>query len=216
MERIPYSEVIRHRGVRDPLSQSYQAYVLIECEVEHASDRELINTVFAKAYEDNLIQDVVVSESFAQAQELMNLRDLISETLSQHHTIHKNDISVPVASIPSFLTDLHSTIRQTYPTYRVAVFGHVGDGNLHVNVLKPHDMPDLDFWNECHRSDSIIFDTVKRYAGSISAEHGVGLLKRDFLTYTRSPAEIELMRAIKTVFDPKGIMNPGKIFNSLG
>jgi len=212
MERIPYSEVIRHRGLRDPLSQSYQAYVLIECEIEQPSDRESINNIFAKAYEDNLIQDVVVSESLAQAQELMNLRDLISETLSQHHTIHKNDISVPVTSIPSFLKDLHAAVRQTYPTYRVAVFGHVGDGNLHVNVLKPQEMSDSDFWNECHESDNIIFDTVKRYAGSISAEHGVGLLKRDFLAYTRTAAEIDLMRGVKRVFDPKGIMNPGKIF----
>ena len=211
MERIPYSEVVRHRGVRDPLSQSYQAYVLAEIEIDQPSDRESVNTVFAKAYEDGLIQDVVVSESTNQAQELMNLRDLIGETLSQHHTVHKNDISVPVGSIPAFLKDLHTAIREAYPTYRVAVFGHVGDGNLHVNVLKPQEMSDANFWERCHESDKIVFEAVKRYNGSISAEHGVGLLKRDFLTYTRSLEEIELMRGVKNVFDPKGIMNPGKV-----
>jgi FAD/FMN-containing dehydrogenase len=142
----------------------------------------------------------------------MNLRDLISETLSQRYTIHKNDISVPVPSIPQFLKELHDTISATYPTFKVAVFGHVGDGNLHVNVLKPSGITDQDFWKQCHEADHVIFQTVQKYKGSISAEHGVGLLKRDFLHYTRSAGEIALMRGIKALFDPHGIMNPGKIF----
>jgi FAD/FMN-containing dehydrogenase len=212
MERLPYSEVIRHRGLRDPLSQSYPAYVLIESELQSSADQELITTIFAEAYEKGLIQDVVVSESSAQAQELINLRDYISETLSQHYTIHKNDISVPVQAIPDFLKELHASVRQAYPTYRVAVFGHVGDGNLHVNVLKPGEMDDAQFWSNCHSADEIVFSTVQRYRGSISAEHGVGLLKRDFLHFTRSTLEIEIMRGIKRVLDPKGIMNPGKIY----
>lgn len=212
MERLPYSEVVRHRHLRDPLAQSYPAYVLVESELHSNDAQDHITAVFARAYEQGIIQDVVVSESSAQAQEMMNLRDFISETLSQHYTIHKNDISVPVQSIPAFLRDLHTAIREAYPTYRVAVFGHVGDGNLHVNVLKPADMQDVEFWNNCHSADTIVFNAVKRYRGSISAEHGVGLLKRDFLHFTRSAAEIEIMRGIKAVLDPKGIMNPGKIF----
>jgi FAD/FMN-containing dehydrogenase len=208
MERVPYSEVIRHRGLRDPLSQSYQAYVLIESEIRSSTEHEALTAACAEAYERGLIQDVVVSESSAQAQELMNLRDLISETLSQHYTIHKNDVS----AIPAFLRDLHSAIRETYPSYRVAVFGHVGDGNLHVNVLKPADMDDAQFWSNCHAADTIVFTIVQRYRGSISAEHGVGLLKRDFIHFTRSKSEIDIMRGIKAVLDPKGIMNPGKIF----
>lgn len=212
MERLPYLEVIKHRGLRDPLSQSYQAYVLVESEIQSGADYENITNAFAEAYEKGLIQDVVVSESSAQAQELMNLRDYISETLSQHYTIHKNDISVPVKEIPSFLKELHASIREAYPSYRVAVFGHVGDGNLHVNVLKPTELSDEQFWSECHAADTIVFTTVQRYRGSISAEHGVGLLKRDFLHFTRSSAEIEIMRGIKSVLDPKGIMNPGKIY----
>jgi FAD/FMN-containing dehydrogenase len=94
----------------------------------------------------------------------------------------------------------------------VAVFGHVGDGNLHVNVLKPADMDDAQFWSNCHAADTIVFTIVQRYRGSISAEHGVGLLKRDFIHFTRSKSEIDIMRGIKAVLDPKGIMNPGKIF----
>jgi FAD/FMN-containing dehydrogenase len=212
MERLPYLEVVRHRKLRDPLTQSYLGYVLVEIEVKDSSAREEVNAAFAKAYESGLIDDVVVSESTAQAQELINLRDYISETLSQHYTIHKNDISVPVSAIPSFLNELHRTLREAYPSYRVAVFGHVGDGNLHVNVLKPAEMDDRDFWSNCHSADEIIFGTVRTFKGSISAEHGVGLLKRDFLHYTRSQHEIDIMRGIKRVFDPKGILNPGKVF----
>jgi FAD/FMN-containing dehydrogenase len=144
----------------------------------------------------------------------MSLRDLISETLSQHYTIHKNDISVPVATIPTFIKELHASITKAYPTFQVAIFGHVGDGNLHVNVLKPRDMADAAFWQLCHEADHIVFSNVTAYGGSISAEHGVGLLKRDFLHYTRSAEELQLMREIKAVFDPHGILNPGKVFTT--
>jgi len=198
--------------LRDPLSQQFAAYILIEVELNSPGSRDDLVAVFGEAYEKDLIKDVVVSESSAQAQELMSLRDLISETLSSHYTLHKNDISVPIPSIPAFLHDLHSLINETYPSMRVVVFGHVGDGNLHVNVLKAGDISDDEFWRGCHEADHKIFALVQKYSGSISAEHGVGLLKRDFLSYSRSEAEIEIMRGIKRAFDPLGIMNPGKIF----
>lgn len=211
MERLPFQEVIQRRGLRDPLSHPHEGYALIECELDSPEAKEAVLTAFGEAFESNLIQDVVVSESSAQAQELMNLRDLISETLSTHYTLHKNDISVPVPALPDFLAALHATIRGTYPTFRVAVFGHVGDGNLHVNVFKPDGMTDADFWASCDEADHTIFRTVQSFGGSISAEHGVGLLKRDFIHYTRTKAELQLMRGVKAVFDPKGIMNPGKM-----
>jgi FAD/FMN-containing dehydrogenase len=211
MERLPFQEVVTRRGLRDPLSQPYNAYALIEFEMETPEDIEKIQTIFGEAYERNLIQDVVISENSAQAHELMGLRDLISETLSQHYTIHKNDISVPVATIPTFIKELHTSITEAYPTFQVAIFGHVGDGNLHVNVLKPCDMTDAAFWELCHEADHIVFSKVTAYGGSISAEHGVGLLKRDFLHYTRAAEELQLMRGIKAVFDPHGILNPGKV-----
>jgi FAD/FMN-containing dehydrogenase len=167
--------------------------------------------ICGEAYEKDLVQDIVVSETNAQAQEIMNIRDLIGETLAQHYTLHKNDISVPVPSIPEFLRELHESIERAYPTFSVVVFGHVGDGNLHVNVLKPEGISDADFWTSCHDADHTVFSLVQRYKGSISAEHGVGLLKRDFLPYSRSQAEISIMHSIKQAFDPDGIMNPGKI-----
>jgi len=212
MEQFPYQEVITRRGLRNPLESSHPAYVIMECEVNSDAARQEIFEKLGEAYETGLIADVVVSESAAQAQEIMNIRDLVSETLSQHYTLHKNDLSVPISAVPAFLKDLHQTITSTYPAFRVAVFGHVGDGNLHVNVLKAGDMSDGDFWSQCHEADHTIFALVKSYRGSVSAEHGVGLLKRDFLNYTRSAEEIAIMRGIKAVLDPRGIMNPGKIF----
>lgn len=212
MEEFPYQEVIKRRSLRNPLQSTHPAYVIMECEVPSEASRQEIFESFGEAYETGLIGDVVVSESATQAQEIMNIRDLVSETLSQHYTLHKNDISVPVSAVPSFLKELHQTITSTYPTFRVAVFGHVGDGNLHVNVLKTDERSDADFWAQCHEADHAIFALVQSFRGSISAEHGVGLLKRDFLSYSRSSEEIDIMRGIKAVFDPRGIMNPGKIF----
>lgn len=211
IDSTAFAEVIKHRQLRNPLSGTYAAYVLVECELNAPDSMERVTDTFGEAYEKGLILDVVVSESSAQSQELMNIRDLISETLSMHYTLHKNDISVPVPAIPAFLRDLHESIAKAYAGFKVVVFGHVGDGNLHVNVLKPIDITDEAFWKSCHDSDQTIFATVQKFKGSISAEHGVGLLKRDFLHYSRTAEEIELMRGIKSVFDPLNIMNPGKV-----
>jgi FAD/FMN-containing dehydrogenase len=211
MEQSAIEEVITRRGLRNPFSGTYSTYILVEVELNESGADEEVVRVFGEAFENGLIQDVVVSESTAQSKELMDLRDLISETLSTHYTIHKNDISVPVTAVPSFVKDLHTSIAAEYSDFKVVVFGHVGDGNLHVNVLKPDGMEDGDFWEKCHQADHTVFKTVQRYKGSISAEHGVGLLKRDFIHYTRSNAEIDLMRGVKRVFDPYDIMNPGKI-----
>jgi FAD/FMN-containing dehydrogenase len=142
----------------------------------------------------------------------MNIRDLISETLSTHYTIHKNDVSVPVPEIPSFIRELNSSLSNTYPHYRIMIFGHVGDGNLHVNILKPDGISDDEFWKNCEEADTAVFSVVKKFKGSIAAEHGVGMLKRPFLQYSRSDSEISLMKGIKAAFDPDWIMNPGKVF----
>jgi len=100
---------------------------------------------------------------------------------------------------------------KAYPTWDVVWFGHIGDGNLHINILRPDGMSKEDFVRECRKVDELVFTAVKKQLGSISAEHGVGLSKKSFLNYTRSEAEIEIMRQIKKVFDPDGIINPGKV-----
>jgi FAD/FMN-containing dehydrogenase len=104
-------------------------------------------------------------------------------------------------------------VNAKYPEFEVIWFGHIGDGNVHLNVLKPDDLPVEEFQRRCGEVSKWVFEIVRRYGGSISAEHGVGLLKKDYLQYSVSEAEIAIMRQIKLAFDPLGIMNPGKIFD---
>ena len=143
----------------------------------------------------------------------MALRERISEVLGKHHTVHKNDLSVPVSTIPAFIKELREVLAKRYPTFEPVIFGHIGDGNLHVNILKPPSLSDEAFFKECNQADPMIFEVVKRFGGSISAEHGVGLLKMPYLHFSRSPAEIALLKGIKDVFDPRGILNPRKVFS---
>ena len=211
IESGPFHEVIHHRMLRNPFAEKYDTYILIEVEENSPAVRESFQNTLGEALENGLLRDVVLSESTAQAEELMNIRDLVSETLSSHYTLHKNDISVPVPSIPKFIHELKASIQAIYPSHKVMIFGHVGDGNLHVNVLKPEGLSDEAFWKECESADTTIFSLVQKYRGSVSAEHGVGKLKRPYLSFSRSPAEIEIMRGIKRTLDPDGIMNPGKV-----
>jgi FAD/FMN-containing dehydrogenase len=161
-----------------------------------------------------LVADGAISESSAHADSFLNFRERIPEVLSGSFTIHKNDVSVSVSAVANFIADLRQSVEALYPGLQVAIFGHIGDGNLHVNVIKPRDWSDAEFFARCHEADTTLFGVVSRYRGSVAAEHGVGLLKRDFLNMSRAPAEIEYMKAIKRVFDPRGILNPGKIFRS--
>ena len=108
---------------------------------------------------------------------------------------------------------MEDVVNAEYPDFEIIWFGHIGDGNLHLNILKPDDLDKAVFFEQCGKVSLAVFDIVKRYGGSVSAEHGVGLLKKDYLQYSRSPEEIALMRQLKQIFDPKGLMNPGKIFD---
>ena len=152
-----------------------------------------------------------MSQSEQQLQNLWKLREYISETIS-HWTPYKNDISVTVSKVPAFLADIDAIVTRNYPDFEVLWYGHIGDGNLHLNILKPEALSKDAFFDKCAAVNKWVFETVERYNGSISAEHGVGMTKRDYLTYSRSEAEIAYMKAIKAAFDPNGIMNPGKIF----
>lgn len=204
--------VLSFKQKRDPLSQPFPVYALLEVEIGSCHNgREGIDEILAEAFERDIVKDMVVAESLTQAHDLLSLRELVSETLSGHFTIHKNDVSVKTGDIPHFLDDLLSRARVMEPTFRPAIFGHMGDGNLHVNFLKPAELSDEEFYARCHQLDEELFACVARYNGSVAAEHGVGLLKRDFLGYSRSPGEISVMRAIKQALDPLNIMNPGKV-----
>jgi FAD/FMN-containing dehydrogenase len=186
-------------------------YALLEFE---ATTEEVANQAletFEHCVEQGWVLDGVMSQSEQQLQNLWKLREYISETIS-HWTPYKNDISVTVSQVPAFLHDIDAIVGQHYPDFEIVWFGHIGDGNLHLNILKPENLSKDEFFAKCAAVNKWVFETVQKYNGSISAEHGVGMTKRDYLTYTRSEAEIGYMKAIKQVFDPNGIMNPGKIF----
>ena len=127
---------------------------------------------------------------------------------------YKNDIAVLPSKVPEMLELIETQVKQSYPDWHIVWFGHIGDGNLHLNILKPDDLDKQIFFTACHQVTHNIAAIIQKLGGSISAEHGVGLLKKEYLQYTRPPEEIQLMRLIKQAFDPKGILNPGKVFDA--
>ena len=159
-----------------------------------------------------MVSDGVVSQSLSQAANLWKLREDISETL-WHWKPYKNDISVKVSKMPDFILEVDALVADRYPTFEVVWYGHIGDGNLHLNILKPDDLAIEAFVEQCSTVSSEVSQLVERYQGSISAEHGVGLLKKPYLKHSKSEQEVNLMRAIRHSFDPNGILNPGKLFD---
>ena len=118
-----------------------------------------------------------------------------------------------VSAVPQFLKDVDSLVREQYPEFEIIWFGHIGDGNVHLNILKPENLDAQAFFEQCDNVSNQVFSLVQQYGGSISAEHGVGLLKKPYLSYSRDPQEIEYMRLIKQAFDPNDVLNPGKVFD---
>ncbi|WP_028239008.1 FAD-binding oxidoreductase [Stutzerimonas azotifigens] len=186
-------------------------YALLEFEATTEERAEQALATFEHCVNEGWVVDGVMSQSEQQLENLWKLREYISETIS-HFIPYKNDISVTVSKVPAFLADIDAIVSQNYPDFEVLWYGHIGDGNLHLNILKPESLSKEQFFDKCASVNKWVFETVEKYNGSISAEHGVGLTKRDYLTYSRSEAEIAYMKAIKAAFDPNGIMNPGKVF----
>ncbi|KYG61913.1 FAD-linked oxidase [Bdellovibrio bacteriovorus] len=204
------NKVLENTGLPAPLETKASFYVLAEVETRNEQDEEHALGVFEKCLEESWVLDGVISQSDVQAATFWRYREDISESLAKYSP-YKNDIAVTISKVPPFMEDLDKVLAQAYPTWEVVWFGHIGDGNLHINILRPSGMSKEEFVNECRKVDIMVFETVKKYKGSISAEHGVGMTKRSFLNYTRSEAEIEIMRSIKKAFDPDMIMNPGKV-----
>ncbi|WP_456020503.1 FAD-binding oxidoreductase [Pseudomonas protegens] len=205
------AKVMGRGDVPAPFETDCPFYALLEFE---ATTEEVANSAletFEHCVEQGWVLDGVMSQSETQLQNLWKLREYISETIS-HWTPYKNDISVTVSKVPAFLKEIDAIVGEHYPDFEIVWFGHIGDGNLHLNILKPDNLNKDEFFAKCATVNKWVFETVEKYNGSISAEHGVGMTKRDYLTYSRSPVEIEYMKAVKAVFDPNGIMNPGKIF----
>jgi FAD/FMN-containing dehydrogenase len=205
-------EVMHHRGRTSagPFADPSPMYVLFEAELPNAADdasmRERITEMLGEAATAGEIDDATLATSALQARELWALREDISESLHRHRP-HKSDVALPVAYIPEFLARWRPLVAHALPDARPLAFGHVGDGNLHLNVLPGGGTTA----EALHAYDERTYGLVEEMGGSISAEHGIGLLKREHLHHSRTAAELAMMRAIKHAIDPHGLFNPGKI-----
>ncbi len=194
-------------GLRNPFSSRVPFYVLLEIDDNANQLQDFIEQLLS----EKMIGDAVPASNSKEFVELWSLRENISESISMLGNVHKNDIAVPVSSMPQFMLELENMIREKYARFDVLLFGHIGDGNIHVNVIDRQKLLPGDFQKMTDDLDEDMCVLIKSYRGSGSAEHGIGLLKKRLLLLQRSSQEIELMRKIKSVMDPKNICNPGKI-----
>ncbi|MBV1888718.1 MAG: FAD-binding oxidoreductase [Proteobacteria bacterium] len=206
-------KVLARHSLQRPFDAGPNYYCLIEFEtISEQTINDAMQT-FETCVESGWVIDGVMSQNQTQANNLWRLREDISESIS-HFTPYKNDISVTVSQMPTFIEKVDQLVAQQYPDFEIIWFGHIGDGNLHLNILKPEALSTEQFTQRCGEVSPRVFEFVEQLGGSISAEHGVGLLKKEHLHFSRSEEEIAVMKAIKAIFDPKGIMNPGKLFDA--
>lgn len=197
-----------------PLSEAAPAYVLVELASprEGGDLRELMEEVLGKAFEDGLVSDAVLAESETQRLAFWKLREEHAEAQKRAGASVKNDVSVPLSAIPTFIDRATAACETLIPGIRVAPFGHIGDGNIHFNLVQPEGADGKAFLARDHEMMDTVANIVKGLGGSFSAEHGVGQLKTYMMPGWRGGAELDMMRRIKSAVDPEGIMNPGKVF----
>jgi FAD/FMN-containing dehydrogenase len=206
--------VLKHAtDVRDPLEQKHPWYLLIELssgEVEERVRDRLIE-VLGLALERNLLSDAVVTSSESQRLSFWQIRTLISEVQKHEGASIKNDIAVPVSTIPEFLQRADEAVVAIAPDVRICAFGHLGDGNVHYNISQPVGMDAQDYLDLWGRMTDAVNQVALDLGGTISAEHGIGRQKRHHMAHIKSAVELEMMRSIKQLFDPTNILNPGKL-----
>ena len=202
-------KVIARQGAQAPV-QPAAFYALVEFESGGPEDEEGALAIFEQGLARGEIIDGVMASTEAQSRALWTLRESISDTLSAWQP-WKNDISVRVGRLDSFISRVSGLVSSLDGGLELVWYGHIGDGNIHLNILKPDQVSAGAFAERCSPVATGIAALLAEFRGSVSAEHGIGLLKRDYLHYTRSEAEISALRAMKGIFDPEGIMNPGKL-----
>jgi FAD/FMN-containing dehydrogenase len=209
---IALKHVLAH-GAQRAIDGDYPYYVVTEFDAADELAQETALGAFEHALEQGWVSDGVIAQSETQAAALWRLREGITESLAAHKP-YKNDVSVRISAVPAFLHEMQDLLGREYPDVEVVWFGHIGDGNLHINVLRPDDLAEDAFIAQCEHVTKLLAETLHRHGGSISAEHGIGLVKRAYLESTRSAAEIALMRGVRQVFDPNGVLNPGKVMTA--
>jgi FAD/FMN-containing dehydrogenase len=213
MQRIALEFDLRHLpGARDPLSSPHPWYVLAEIFGDDEKRlREAMESLLAEGAERKFVTDATIAESREQRNALWKLRTGMSDAQKPEGGSIKHDISVPVSSLPAFLEEATPSVEKMIPGARVVAFGHLGDGNLHYNVSQPAGADRAKFIAKWEAVNDAVHAIVAKYDGSISAEHGIGVQKRDLLPKAKDPVALATMHAIKKALDPKGILNPGKV-----
>jgi FAD/FMN-containing dehydrogenase len=196
-------------GNRQPFDDSYPWYVLIETTI--GGQTEVLQDSLEQALDAGLIADAVIAKSDSEAESLWRLRHSISEAEKHEGACLKHDIAVPIGSIAAFLQQGDALLAKLCPDARLVAFGHVGDGNLHYNVAQPEGADPAPFLAASETISAAIYDLVMAMGGSISAEHGIGTLKRPWFHKYCDPVELELMQTLKKTLDPGNILNPGKV-----
>ena len=203
---------VRHSiDVRHPLSGKHPWYVLMELSSSRDDARATLEAILARGMEDGIVDDAVIAANLSQRSGFWKLRDEMSAAQKPEGGSIKHDVSVPVAAVPDFIAEANAAVIKLIPGARPVPFGHLGDGNIHYNVSQPLGGDTAGFMARWHEVNAVVFGIVLRMGGSISAEHGIGVLKRDELPDVKDKVAIELMRGIKAMLDPLGIMNPGKV-----
>ncbi|WP_088344968.1 MULTISPECIES: FAD-binding oxidoreductase [Rhodomicrobium] len=213
MPRIGIDFVLRHvEGTRDPMTAEHPWYALIELASQRPDEAQArAESLLMQGVEAGYVSDAVVAASLTQAGDFWRLREMLSEVQLYEGGSIKSDVSVPVAALPEFLARATEIVTKLVPGCRPVPFGHYGDGNIHYNVSQPEGADKAAFLARWDEVTHAINEVVLELGGSISAEHGIGRMKRDLLPEVKAPLEIELMRRIKSAFDPLGILNPGKL-----
>ena len=213
MTRAGIEAVLRYgANCRDPLSEPHPWYVLIELSSQASTGlREVLEEILAEGHAQGLIADATVAYSLEQAKAFWRVRELFSEVQRHLGGSIKHDVSVPVAAVPAFIAEANAAVTELIPGARPLPFGHLGDGNIHYNVNQPEGAEKAAFLARWDDVNAVVFAVVAKFGGSISAEHGVGIMKRDLLPRVKDPVALDLMRTLKRTLDPKGILNPGKV-----
>ena len=213
VSRIGMEMVIKHiPGAKEPIKDKYEWYVLIEFSSSSKNNlRQQMEGLFELALNKKIVLDGVIAESTQQRKDLWVLRDGLNEAQKPEGGSIKHDISVPINNVSKFIDSASKCVKKFIPSSRVVAFGHIGDGNIHFNISQPLKQDKNEFLNKWNDVNKLVFDIVESLNGSFSAEHGIGRLKRKELQTYNPKIEIDLMKSIKSTFDPNNILNPGKV-----
>jgi FAD/FMN-containing dehydrogenase len=213
MARSGVDAVIKHDAAsRNPLAGPHPWYVLLELSSQARTGlRDVLEEILSEGQQKGLVLDATIADSFGQGKAFWRIREMFGEVQRHIGASIKHDVSVPVAAIPAFIEEVNAAVTKFIPGCRPLPFGHVGDGNIHYNVTQPEGADKDKFLARWDEVNAVVFAVVKKFGGSISAEHGVGVMKRDILHLYKDPVALELMRGLKKMLDPNGILNPGKV-----